>query len=267
MHKHPNLRCFIERVASHPERLQYIYFDTILMLRAVARLEPYLKVFDYCSSGTHEDDARTLQTLSKVLDIAKQVGRFDESVLFRGENANIIKEEFKTHFRNVSRIMDCIGCDKCRLWGKVQTTGLATALKVLFELDEKALDPRSNINLLQRSEVVALINTLFRFSESLAIVEEFRKMWRALDEPSSQGFFSETEDAAGVQAIYVPPVKYNQSRTLIDSACERLRTCGHFLAANVTPAISFLGQAVQNLLTFFRHSRIERTPGNYQGDL
>ena len=89
MNKYPNLPCFIERVASHPERLQYIYFDIILMLRAVARLEPYLKAFDYCSTGTHEDDARTLQTLSKVLDIAKKVGRFDESVLFRGETANV----------------------------------------------------------------------------------------------------------------------------------------------------------------------------------
>jgi len=36
--------------------------------------------------------------------------------------------------------MDCVGCDKCRLWGKVQTTGVATALKVLFELDETALE-------------------------------------------------------------------------------------------------------------------------------
>jgi hypothetical protein len=27
--------------------------------------------------------------LSKVLDIAKKVGRFDESVLFRGEDANV----------------------------------------------------------------------------------------------------------------------------------------------------------------------------------
>jgi phosphoribosylaminoimidazole-succinocarboxamide synthase len=53
--------------------------------------------------------------------------------------AQVLKEEFKTHFRNVTRIMDCVGCDKCRLWGKIQTTGLATALKILFELDEKAL--------------------------------------------------------------------------------------------------------------------------------
>jgi len=68
------------------------------MLRAVSRLEPYLKAFDYCSTGTHDDDARTLQILSKVLDIAKKVGRFDESVLFRGENANVSPE----------RLVNCI---------------------------------------------------------------------------------------------------------------------------------------------------------------
>lgn len=39
--------------------------------------------------------------------------------------------------------MDCVGCDKCRLWGKIQTTGLGTAMKVLFELDEKNLEYES----------------------------------------------------------------------------------------------------------------------------
>lgn len=73
-------------MASHPERLQYIYFDTILLLRAVARLSPYLSAFDYCSTGEHEDE--TLHTLSKVIDIAQNVGKFDETILFRGENAN-----------------------------------------------------------------------------------------------------------------------------------------------------------------------------------
>ena len=57
-----NLKCFTSRVASHPERLQYIYFDTILLLRAVARLGPYLSAFDYCSTGIHEDDVETLHT-------------------------------------------------------------------------------------------------------------------------------------------------------------------------------------------------------------
>lgn len=81
---------------------------------------------------------------------------FDEADFFAGPDAvvsffepetrqikltcQILKEQFKTHFRNVSRIMDCVGCDKCRLWGKLQVSGFGTALKILFELDEKALE-------------------------------------------------------------------------------------------------------------------------------
>ena len=43
-----------------------------------------------------------------------------------------MKQEFQTHFRNISRIMDCVDCQRCRLWGKIQTMGLGTALKILF---------------------------------------------------------------------------------------------------------------------------------------
>lgn len=32
--------------------------------------------------------------------------------------------------------MDCVGCEKCRLWGKLQVLGLGTALKILFAADE-----------------------------------------------------------------------------------------------------------------------------------
>lgn len=85
----PNLPCFVNRVASHPERLQYIYFNTVLLLRAVARIGPYLQAYDYCSSGTHEEDAETMRMLGKVIGIAGDVGKFDETVLFRGENANV----------------------------------------------------------------------------------------------------------------------------------------------------------------------------------
>lgn len=109
--------------------------------------------------------------------------------------------------------MDCVGCDKCRLWGKIQTTGIATALKILFELDEKALEcvlsilailcqligssssPHANSDLLQRSEVVALMNTLFRFSESLAAVDDFRRMWRQLDAPVTEKIATEVEQS------------------------------------------------------------------------
>lgn len=31
--------------------------------------------------------------------------------------------------------MDCVGCEKCRLWGKLQVLGLGTALNILFSVD------------------------------------------------------------------------------------------------------------------------------------
>ena len=48
---------------------------------------------------------------------------FDEGAMFAGGyQAAKLKEEFRQHFRNISRIMDCVGCDKCRLWGKLQVS-------------------------------------------------------------------------------------------------------------------------------------------------
>jgi ERO1-like protein beta len=114
--------------------------------------------------------------------------------------------------------MDCVGCDKCRLWGKVQLSGIGTALKILFELDEKALEyvhfvnqsnidvsflsssPRSNVNLLQRTEVVALINTLHRFSESLHAANNFRRLWREATEAESRRLLHDAEKIAKEQA-------------------------------------------------------------------
>lgn len=157
----PNLGCFVSRVASHPERLKYIYFNTVLMLRALSRVGPYLSSYDLRAIDDAEDTYKTRALLQDVIGIANSAGAFDETVLFRGDDAKVsccaafyftrrrklttrtpqvLKGEFKEHFRNVSRIMDCVGCDKCRLWGKIQVTGVAAALKILFEMDEKALE-------------------------------------------------------------------------------------------------------------------------------
>jgi hypothetical protein len=93
--------------------------------------------------------------------------------MFKDPDTMVLKEDFRNRFRNVSRIMDCVGCDKCRLWGKLQTNGYGTALKVLFEFDENdsSRDPP-----LRRTELVALINTLNRLSHSLSAIKDFRRM-------------------------------------------------------------------------------------------
>jgi hypothetical protein len=67
--------------------------------------------------------------------------------------------------------MDCVGCDKCRLWGKLQTAGYGAALKVLFEFDENKNGENPH---LRRTELGALVNTLDRISHSLTAITKFR---------------------------------------------------------------------------------------------
>ncbi|GAA6002909.1 ER oxidoreductin [Rhodotorula paludigena] len=181
----PNLDCFITRIGQHPERLENMYFTYVLLLRALSRSGPQLV-------RTLEDTAGEVDTrakLAQLVDVANGCpSTFDETSMFSGTEAQLLKDEFKDHFRNVSRIMDCVGCDKCRLWGKMQVTGLGTALKLLFSYDgasplaspsDTALrakdDPHAVV--LSRSEVVAFVNTLHRLSESLAAVDKFRTLW------------------------------------------------------------------------------------------
>ncbi|KAH0608189.1 uncharacterized protein H6S33_002241 [Morchella sextelata] len=170
----PNYECFMSRFKGHPERVQNIYFNYALLARAVSKLQNYLQDYTFCSGDTYQSRI----TRAKVLKLAKTAASaepiFDESLMFRGEVAGL-KEEFRNRFRNVSRLMDCVGCDKCRLWGKVQTQGYGTALKVLFEFDEDA-EPGVN-PVLRRTELVALVNTLHRVSDSLVALDAFKAMW------------------------------------------------------------------------------------------
>jgi hypothetical protein len=32
--------------------------------------------------------------------------------------------------------MDCVGCEKCKMWAKLQLLGIATSLKILFSTED-----------------------------------------------------------------------------------------------------------------------------------
>jgi ERO1-like protein beta len=169
----PNLACYEERLHNHPERISNIYFNYALIMRAVGKIRQHISDYSFCS----EDPEQDLRTKNSVLRLASALPSgpeiFDETVMFQDPDTIVLKEDFRQRFRNVSRIMDCVGCDKCRLWGKVQTNGYGTALKVLFEFDENdsSKDPP-----LRRTELVALVNTMDRLSHSLSAIKEFRHM-------------------------------------------------------------------------------------------
>jgi ERO1-like protein beta len=168
----PNIECYKSRLHAHPERISNLYFNYALLLRAVGKLKNHLKSYTFCSADPAQD-RETKDLVMRLSNKIRQKGNiFDETVMFQSPDAAGLKGDFKNRFRNISRVMDCVGCDKCRLWGKVQTNGYGTALKVLFEFDEK--DYQSDPSL-RRTELVALINTLDRVSHSLEAIKFFRE--------------------------------------------------------------------------------------------
>lgn len=175
----PNLQCYQDRLATHPERISNLYFNYALLLRAVTKLRTYLKKYTFCSGDAIQDSSTRTAVLALADAAAKQPRIFDENSMFQDPNDTQLKEDFRNRFRNVSTLMDCVGCDKCRLWGKLQTVGYGTALKVLFEYDETTNGENPP---LRRIELVALINTLGRVSNSLAALGRLRD--KTLPEPS-----------------------------------------------------------------------------------
>ncbi|KAL7075008.1 hypothetical protein ACQ4LE_005559 [Meloidogyne hapla] len=173
-----------------PERLKNIYFTFMLELRALVKAGPYIQQSKIFYTGNENEDIETRQALEDLFGILKEFPeQFDETQLFSNlheSNARLLREEFRRHFWNISRIMDCVDCDKCRLWGKVQTHGMGIALKILFAdlprngastktIEDKKMDNISIPFTLTRNDVVALFQSLGRYSSSIWEIEEFRK--------------------------------------------------------------------------------------------
>lgn len=49
---------------------------------------------------------------------------FDEGRLWKGEDGPELKRQLQAHFHNITKAMDCVGCEKCKLWGKLQLLGM-----------------------------------------------------------------------------------------------------------------------------------------------
>ncbi|KAK4157750.1 endoplasmic reticulum Oxidoreductin 1-domain-containing protein [Chaetomidium leptoderma] len=196
----PNVGCYVSRLHTFPDRISNLYFNYALLTRAIAKLGPHLSKhhqgYTFCL-GDSDQDAATRAKVMAVTDRAASVPQiFDENLMFKNGEGPSLKEDFRNRFRNVSRLMDCVGCDKCRLWGKLQTAGYGTALKVLFEFDNN--DP-PEVPFLKRTELVALFNTYARLSSSLIAVQKFRGMVEQIE--SAYKFEERLKEAEKINII------------------------------------------------------------------
>lgn len=176
-----NLAMYRERLHKHPERLRNLYFTYALVLRATSKAAPHLlHEIDYATGNATEDEctqglvARLFESplLKPSSPACEQT--FDE----RDGVCPTRLNQFRAHFRNISTVMDCVGCEKCRLWGKLHFLGVGTALKILFSeaaaaAEEAGHDAATVPRLaLKRNEVVALINVLKNLSHSMRAMHE-----------------------------------------------------------------------------------------------
>lgn len=167
-----NPEYFMEKFHNHPDHIRNLHFSYVVLLRALQKAAPALYDFDIRTGDIVEDEtARVL--LRRLLDSAilkscsNVFSAFDESLMFQKDNSldvATLQKNFKGVFHNVSSILDCVQCQQCKLHGKMAMLGYGTALKVLFMKEEQ---PN-----LTRNEIVALINTIAKFSESIRQVRE-----------------------------------------------------------------------------------------------
>eukprot|EP00903_Cladosiphon_okamuranus_P017822 g16401.t1 len=203
----PNIQMFVNAVGMHPDRLTNMYFAYVLVLRAIGKARPFLMAYEF-DTGNAEDDKLTRELISELVSAEQEeeagmvsVGQelrvqddsvpmclrgFDEKGLFgageasgdvvfdaaQAEGSTALKQEFMHTFHNISRIMDCVGCESCKLWGKLETLGLGTALKImLFSSDEEG---KKELASLSRNELIALVNTAAQLAKSVGSVPEWR---------------------------------------------------------------------------------------------
>lgn len=183
----PNLKVFMERVGKFNDRLSNIYFNYALVSQAIVKLSDLVLIPEYILENNEsttqmgvllniqEDTTNYTEWLTSISSELGAETLFEAHSLFDPALVDPeLKNEFRSRFRNVSAIMDCVGCDRCRMWGKLQTIGYGTALKILFELE----DPTTQHLLkFRRIELVALFNTFDRLSKSIASINNFKQMY------------------------------------------------------------------------------------------
>ncbi|KAI0567110.1 Endoplasmic Reticulum Oxidoreductin 1 [Gracilaria domingensis] len=164
----PNIEIYKQRLRPYPERIRNLNVAYAVAMRALAKASTSLspETFEYLT-GNEENDNFTKEQLKQMFQLHLlqphcQHKVFDESDMFLERNKYMLPY-FRGAFRNISMIMDCVGCEKCRVWGKLQFLGLGTALRILFEEETPELE---------RNEVIALFNLLYKLSTSVLTIDE-----------------------------------------------------------------------------------------------
>jgi flavocytochrome c len=189
----PNPTYFMEKFHENPEHIRNLHFTYVVLLRALSKASTFLynytfdngAIVDKGDSLDEEEMTTTQKLIRRLLDSSilqschSVFSAFDESLLFQEDDTTgsslskvdvaLLRRNFKGVFHNVSAIFDCVQCQQCKLHGKLVMLGYGAALKVLLM--------QNSMPQLEQNEIVALINTIIKFSESIRDVRDLNKLY------------------------------------------------------------------------------------------
>ena len=165
-----NVSMITSRLLNSKERVDNLFFLYSLMIKAFKKAEPLLIEYDY-HSGNKEEDEKTLALLNELFNSE------GEEINYLSEAFNETTADFEyfmhsnkinelvSRFRNISSIIDCVSCSKCRMHAKLEVFGMATMLKIMFsnnyELKESLL----------RNELVSFVNLFAKLSKTISYIK------------------------------------------------------------------------------------------------
>eukprot|EP00419_Tripos_fusus_P067054 CAMPEP_0172906612 /NCGR_PEP_ID=MMETSP1075-20121228/177212_1 /TAXON_ID=2916 /ORGANISM="Ceratium fusus, Strain PA161109" /LENGTH=416 /DNA_ID=CAMNT_0013764083 /DNA_START=365 /DNA_END=1615 /DNA_ORIENTATION=- len=174
------------RLGDHPERLHHLHFAYLSVLRALELASDFLSTGFKYSTGMPREDAAVAREVRLLLASQPEWPlTFDEHAAFAGvrcpsgleEDSNLgscaaheveeraaMLQAFRLKLNNISRLMNCVGCGRCRLWGTLQIQGLGTALRILYAPNRSAV-----LASLSRHDLVSLFHLLGRLSHSVEV--------------------------------------------------------------------------------------------------
>lgn len=173
---YPNFQLFFQKVGDHPERMSNLYFAHSVLLRAINRAHKQIRDYNY-DTGNFKEDIETKRLINELYEISLSScdSPFDEKELFANLSRVEVNHRFISYFHNISRIMDCVECETCKVYGKLQTYGIAAALKILFA---EKFTGESEVHL-KRNELIALMVTFYKFSTSISYIDKmFERRYR-----------------------------------------------------------------------------------------
>ncbi|CAI2368559.1 unnamed protein product [Moneuplotes crassus] len=161
-----NYDIFYERVGKYPDRVKNLFYIYGFFLDALNHIIANLPHYTYYADDESKNQRiqNRMQWFGHYVSKIKNTEKIHDG-LYNDISKKELAEKIKPMFRNVTELLNCIACDVCKFNARIQFVGVATMLKILFTEEGKKV-------VLSENELVGLMNTIFRLSNSIKWYEE-----------------------------------------------------------------------------------------------